>query len=104
MNIQINTDNNVVGNEKLEATLNSIISNKLERYSDQITRIEIHLSDQDGPKNGVQDMRCLLEARLEGLQPIAVTNSANNAELAARGALNKLDNLLKTKLGRLRDH
>lgn len=103
MNIQINTDNNVSGNTDLESTLKSYITSDLERFSDQITRIEVHLSDEDGDKNGINDRRCLLEARLAGIQPLAVTNRANSDELAVSGALEKMENKLNTILGRLRD-
>lgn len=103
MNIQINTDNNVSGNTDLESTLKSYISSDLERFSDQITRIEVHLSDEDGDKDGINDRRCLLEARLAGMQPLAVTNRANSDELAVSGALEKMENKLNTILGRLRD-
>lgn len=103
MNIQINTDNNVDGNAEIKNTLKDYISSDLDRFSDQITRIEVHLSDEDGNKDGINDRRCLLEARLAGMQPLAVTNRANSDELAVSGALEKMENKLNTILGRLRD-
>ena len=55
-------------------------------------------------KEGIEDIRCLLEARIEGRQPIAVSNQADNIELAVSGAIDKLKASLETILGRLRDH
>lgn len=104
MLIQFNTDKNVSGNMELEASLTSIIETQLSRFSDQITRIEVHLSDEDGKKRGVNDLRCLLEARLEGLHPVAVTNDADSKEHAVRGAAEKLKRALTTILGRLRTY
>ncbi|SMO72291.1 HPF/RaiA family ribosome-associated protein [Solitalea koreensis] len=104
MIIQFNTDKNINGSEELNASFISLISNKLSRFSDQITRIEAHLSDVNANKEGQNDIRCLLEARLEGMQPIAVTNKANTKEEAVEGALDKLKTSLDTILGRLKNH
>ncbi|MDF1547859.1 MAG: HPF/RaiA family ribosome-associated protein [Bacteroidales bacterium] len=90
MIIQFNTDNNVSGGEKVTAPITALISEQLNRYKDHITRIEVHLSDENGPKEGPNDIRCLLEARIERRQPIAVTNNANTYELAITGATEKL--------------
>jgi ribosome-associated translation inhibitor RaiA len=104
MTIQFNTDNNIKGGEKLRAPLIALISEELDRYSHQITRVEVHLSDENGPKEGQNDKRCTIEARLEGLKPIAVTNHANTHEQAVEGAVEKLKASLETVLGRLRNH
>jgi hypothetical protein len=45
-------------------------------------------------------MRCLLEARIEGKQPIAVSCQEDTVELALSGALDKLKNSVETILGR----
>ena len=100
MQIQFNTDNNVTGNEVLIASSTSLISEELSRFSQQITRVEVHLSDEDGNKQGFNDMRCMVEARLSGMKPIAVTGHANTREQAIVDAVNKL----KTSLGRVTGH
>jgi ribosome-associated translation inhibitor RaiA len=104
MTIQFNTDSNITLGEKLRVPLIALISEELSRYSHQITRVEVHLSDENGPKEGQNDKRCLIEARLEGLKPIAVTNNANTHEQAVEGAVEKLKAALDTILGRLRNH
>ena len=104
MKIQFNTDNNVTGSEELRASLTSIISDELNRFKDHITRLEVHLSDEDSNKNGVNDKRCMIEARLEGMKPIAVTNNADTQEQAITGAVDKLKSSLNTIQGRLRNH
>jgi|SRR5450759_3838130 len=104
MIIQLNTDKNLAGTEKLSAYLNSFISEELSRFSHQITRVEVHLSDVNGPKDGLNDKRCLIEARLEGMKPIAVSNNANTHEQAIEGAIEKLKTSLETVIGRLRTH
>jgi ribosome-associated translation inhibitor RaiA len=104
MEIQFNTDKNIDGNEELIASLTALIAKELNRFKNQITRLEIHLSDEDSSKDGINDIRCMIEARLEGLKPIAVTNNANSDENAVKGAVDKLNSSLKTTLGRLRNY
>ncbi len=104
MTIQFNTDKNITGREEFTTPLIALITEELDMFSAQITRVEIHLSDEDGRKDGVNDKRCLLEARLEGMKPISVTNSADNTEQAVTGALEKLKTSLDTILGRLSNH
>ena len=104
MKIQFNTDKNVTGSEELKTSMTALISESLSRYSDQITRLEVHLSDEDGIKHGQNDKRCMIEARLEGMQPIAVTNYADTHEQAVTGAVDKLKSSLNTIHGRLRNH
>ncbi|MFO7657529.1 MAG: HPF/RaiA family ribosome-associated protein [Bacteroidales bacterium] len=104
MQIQFNSDKNVTGNEDLIASSTSLISQELSRYSQQITRVEVHFSDEDGKKDGDNDKRCLVEARLAGMQPIAVTNHANTHEQALFGAIDKLKTSLEKIIGRLKDY
>jgi ribosome-associated translation inhibitor RaiA len=104
MTIKFNTDNNVRVSEELRAPLISLISEKLSRFSHQITRVEVHLSDENGDKAGFNDKRCMIEARLAGMKPIAVINHANTHEQAVEGAVDKLKTSLDTMLGRLRNY
>jgi ribosomal subunit interface protein len=104
MTIQFNTDNKVTVSEELRTPLISLISKGLSRFSHQITRVEVHLSDENGDKQGLNDKRCMIEARLAGMKPIAVTNHANTHEQAIEGAIDKLKTSLDTILGRLRNH
>lgn len=102
MKIQVNTDSNIEGHERLIAQVNRLVENALGRISDQITRVEVHLSDEDGGKSGQNDKRCMLEARLEGYQPIAVTHQAATLEFAVDGAANKLVRFIQSTVGRRR--
>jgi ribosome-associated translation inhibitor RaiA len=104
LKIQLNTDKNITGDERLESYLSSLIENELSRFSDHITRIEIHLADENGPKNGENDKRCTLEARIEGRQPIAVTCHADTVEQAVNDALEKLKGMIETIFERLQEH
>jgi ribosome-associated translation inhibitor RaiA len=104
MKIQFNTDNNVTGSEELRASLTSIISGELSRFKDHITRLEVHLSDENGKKSGQTDKRCVIEARIHGMKPITVTNHADSHELAVTGAVDKLKSSIDKIKGRSRNY
>lgn len=104
MTIQFNTDRNIAGNKTFTAQYMTQIEEALGRYSHHITRVEVHLSDEDGSKNGSGAMRCMMEARVDGRQPIAVISQADTHDQAVGGALDKLTNSLDTILGRLSNH
>lgn len=100
MQIQINTDRNIEGHETLAAQVRGVVENALSRLSDRITRVEVHLSDESGRKSGQNDKRCMMEARLEGRQPMAVTHTAASLDQAVDGAADKLARMIESTLGR----
>ena len=105
MTIQINSDNNITGTEELSNFVESTIAETLKRFDEQITRVEVHLTDENSSnKSGMNDKRCMLEARLEGMQPMAVTAHGDTIQQALKTALVKLKSSLDTTLGRLRNH
>ncbi|WP_027078681.1 HPF/RaiA family ribosome-associated protein [Maribacter antarcticus] len=104
MTIQLNTDKTISGNEKDHHYFTSMIEEGLKNVESHITRIEIHLSNEKGIKEGFNDMRCLLETRIEGRQPIAVSCQADTVEQAVSGAIDKLTASLETILGRMQNH
>jgi hypothetical protein len=104
MKIQFNTDKTINGDERNKDFFSDLISKELERYKSHITRIEVHITDQNGIKEGLNDIKCLLEARLEGRQPIAVSEQADTIEKAVSGAIDNLKAVLETTLGRLHNH
>jgi ribosome-associated translation inhibitor RaiA len=102
MHVQTNTDRHITGSEALAARVDAVVAGALGRFVDQITRVEVHLSDENGGKGGGDDKRCLMEARLEGRQPTAVTHQAATVEAAMDGAAEKLARAIESTLGRLR--
>lgn len=104
MQIQVNTDDNVEGREELARHVEAEVSHTLSHFSDHITRVEVHLSDEDSDKSGRNDKRCLMEARLAGRRPVAVSHHAGSLDEAFNGAAEKLKRSLESTLGRLTDH
>ena len=103
MQIQVNTDHNIAGHEALASHVSGLVENALNHVSDHITRVEVHLSDENSNKGGENEKRCVMEARLEGRQPVAVTHQATTVEQSVEGAVHKLSRLIESTLGRLHD-
>ena len=102
MQIQINTDHNIEGHEALATQVRGVVESALRHISEHITRVEVHLSDESSHKSTQNDKRCMMEARLEGRQPIAVTHQADTLDQAVDGATEKLVRLIESTLGRQR--
>jgi ribosome-associated translation inhibitor RaiA len=103
MQVQLNTDKNIHGDESLAAWVEGELKDKLRRFGDHLTRVEVHLSDVNASRSSGQDKRCKLEARVAGRQPVAVSHDADKTAAAVHGAIDKLLRLLDTELGRVRD-
>lgn len=102
MIIQVNTDKNVTGGEELTARVEETVRHAVQYVAEQITRIEVHVSDENGEgKSGTNDKRCRIEARLAGRQPILVSHDAATVDQAVSGAAGKLKRALDTILGKL---
>lgn len=103
MHIQVNTDHTIGGHQALLGEISGKVENALSRFSSHITRVEVHLSDENSTKTGPNDKRCVMEARLEGRQPIAVTHEAASLNQAVDGASGALARLIESTLGRLHE-
>jgi hypothetical protein len=99
MNIEIRTKGGC--SAEFVADMTAAISRGLSRYASRITRIEAHFEDLNGPKGGA-DHRCGMEARLAARKPVKVSHVAAKSDVALKGAITKLDRLLKSSLGKLK--
>ena len=100
MQIQVNTDNTIAGREALVDKIETMVSEGLSRFSDRITRVEIHVSDLNASKAG-EDKRCLIEVRPNGLDPVVTSDEADTIEKAVRSAMQKMVGLLDSAFGKL---
>ena len=91
MQIQVSTDNNIEGSVQLISGIEAELMESLGRFGNQITRVEVHLRDMNGPKSAGDDKSCLLEARLGGRQPMVVSHEAASLKKAIDGATDKLE-------------
>jgi ribosome-associated translation inhibitor RaiA len=103
MKIQLNTDKNIQGTETLETTVSEKINHELKHFADKISRIEVHLSDQNALKGGPNDIQCKIEARVEGMQPVIVVSKNGSKEKAVDVAVDKMKATLRTVFGKMKN-
>ncbi|MDH5823914.1 HPF/RaiA family ribosome-associated protein [Luteimonas sp. RD2P54] len=101
MHIQVNTDSNIQGDASVVRHAEETIANALARFSRQVTRVEVHLSDSNAGKGGARDKHCALEARVDGRPPAAASDDAETVAAAITGAAKKLQRVLDSSLGKL---
>jgi ribosome-associated translation inhibitor RaiA len=103
MQIQVHSDNHIDGSARLAEWVSESVTDKLDRFEEDLTRVVVHLNDENGIKAGANDKRCQIEARPKGQQPISVTHKAETLEFAVEGAIEKLAHALNHQFGKLRN-
>ncbi|MDP1742322.1 MAG: HPF/RaiA family ribosome-associated protein [Polaromonas sp.] len=104
MQIQVNSNHTIDTGESFERWAGAELHESLSRFKGDITRIEVHMSDENADKVSPDQKRCLMEVRLAHHEPLAVNHHAISQGEAFRGATDKLKRLLDHTLGKLRDH
>ncbi len=104
MQVQISTTNAVEGSLSLKEDVERIVRHALHHVSAHLTRVEVHLDDEAAGKEGRRDMRCTVEARLEGRDPTVVTENAETLEEAVRNAAETLNRAVGKTIERRRGH
>ena len=97
MQVQFNSDSSVMGTENVAERIEAQLREKIGRFEDRLTRLEIHVRDENGAKGGGDDKVCVLEARISGEAPVSVTAKSGDVDSAAREAGTKLAKLLRRK-------
>ena len=101
MKIQVNSDNQIAMKAPLSTFVEGEVERTLERFKDRLTRVEVHVSDENSAaKGGVADKRCVIETRPTGLNPLSVSDTAATVEAAVTSASNKMKRLLETTFGK----
>ncbi|MBA1273826.1 HPF/RaiA family ribosome-associated protein [Stutzerimonas azotifigens] len=100
MQVQVNT-NHIQGSAELQEWVGAAVTERLERFDDLLTRVEIHVGDENAQKAGADDKRCQIEARPKGHQSLSVTHKAESLQLAVDGAAEKMRNALDHLVGKL---
>jgi ribosome-associated translation inhibitor RaiA len=104
MQVQVNSNQSIQTHDALERWVTTELHSTLDRFKNDITRIEVHLSDENSDKASDNHMRCMVEARLARHQPLAVNHQAASLDEAFRGACEKIKRSLDHTLGKHSDH
>ena len=104
MQFQFNSDSSVMGTENVATRIEAAVRQKLARFEDRLTRLEVHVRDENGDKGGGDDKACTIEARPSGGKPIGVTEHAGKVDDAARKAAGTLAQRLERHFGKSDRH
>jgi hypothetical protein len=104
MQIQLDTDKHIQGDEALKRSVDRLITAHLERFFAYLTRIEVHLSDANGTKGGSRDKQCAIEARFRNGPPVGVSHDDQTVEKAIVGACTKMRSRLDSTIEQKRGH
>ncbi len=102
MLVHVSTNNHLAGESQLADKVAENVKDKLKRFEGQITRIEVFIHDDNAEKSGAADKRCIMEARVAGIDPIAVSHQAPEVSDAVKGSIDKLMKSLDRTLEKLR--
>ncbi|WP_271078597.1 HPF/RaiA family ribosome-associated protein [Aurantiacibacter sp. MUD61] len=100
MQFQFNSDSSVMGTANVAERIEAAVRKKLARFESRLTRLEVHVSDENARKGGGDDKACMIEARPRGGKPIGVTEHAAKVDDAARKAANTMAQRLERILGK----
>lgn len=100
MRVQVNSDNTVTGDLRVVRFVRDETGRILARFTDRLTRVEVHLSDLNAAKSGAADKRCVIEARPAQARPLTTTATARRLDAAIGQALRKMQRLLASFYGR----
>jgi ribosome-associated translation inhibitor RaiA len=102
--IQVHTDPNIQSSVGLTARVEALVGGVVGHLADRVSRVQVHLGDENSSKGGSNDKRCMIEARLDGRPPIAVTHQADTLDEAMDGAAAKLERSINSIVDRMRGY
>ncbi len=95
MQVIINSNNQIDLNDETIKKLESKVTGSLERFSSWLTRVEVHLTDENSSaKGGSDDIRCLMEARPANQQPVSIEVRASTVDHAVAEGTKTLERRL----------
>lgn len=101
MQVTLNTDSTIDGDERLADIAKDIVSSSLQHLKSQITRVDVYLADTNATKGGPDDILCTIETRPKGLRSQISAHSDAEVGAALSGAAKKMRRNLDSQFGRL---
>ena len=101
MEIQTNTDHSIATTEALTSHVDTVVSDTMQRFGEQITRVVVHLSQGKDSKSPAGEHRCVMEAHVKGHAPVVANGHASNLHQAIQSAADKLKRATDSVIGRM---
>ncbi|MBL9083428.1 MAG: HPF/RaiA family ribosome-associated protein [Planctomycetales bacterium] len=104
MHVQVKSGSTVSLNNARQTEIAGVVEAALERFADRLTGVEVYLSDENSrAKDGGNDKRCVIEARVRNLEPVVARADADTLDAAIDDCAEKLARALDARIGRLAD-
>jgi ribosome-associated translation inhibitor RaiA len=103
MEINVNTDNTIDRHQGLDERVREAVESSIGRFSEQVHRVDVHLSNENAQRHEDGSNYCMMEARVSGYEPVVVHAHAEHLHLSISSAATKLKRALDSALGRLAD-
>lgn len=104
MHIQVNSNHSIDLDEATIRTITEAVRPALQRFSSDISGVDIYVNDENAEKGGAADKRCLMEARVPGFDRVAVSDASSDLLLACRRTSQKLGRAIGHRLDKARSH
>jgi hypothetical protein len=102
--ILVGTDRRVPERDELLAFVGFEVLAGLGPCASRVSDVHVHLSAETGCRIGPVSMRCRLEVRPEGHEPLAVMHRALSRDDAVRGAVEDMRGVLERMFRRIDAH
>lgn len=102
MRVQINIHGDKDVSAEVQAEIEEMLRDKLERFGDLFTRVEIYVNRNESAHAQMDVYQCGIEGRAAGKPPIKVHHTARRPDLAAEGAVVKLITATERRVARKR--
>lgn len=101
MEILTHTDHSIDTTEALTTHVSTVVTDTMQRFGEQITRVVVHLSHGKDSKSPAGEHRCVMEAHVKGHAPVVANGHASNLHQAIQSAADKLRRATDSVIGRM---
>lgn len=101
MHILLHADPQIENHAATAQHLETLVKTTLHRFGGRITRVEAHLSDENGASRSTgDDIHCTMQAHVVGLDTVVAKGKGGSAHQAIDGTLQKLKRAIGTALAK----
>ena len=104
MQFQFNSDSSVMGTDDVAERIEAQVREKLTRFEERLTRLEVHVHNEHHHTHGNDDKGCTIDARPRGGTPIGVPEHGSSVAAAARKAARAMAPRLTRLFGKEAKH
>jgi ribosomal subunit interface protein len=90
--------------EAIEARIETSVTRALGRFAERLTRVEVHVSDENREKRGPDDKKVLIEARAKGRGPVVVDAFGADLYATIDDAASKMRRVLDKMFDKSAEH